>query len=346
MSRLVINGGFRPQRITGQQRYATEIANRLSAYHGFHEIRPNRLSGTRGAEWAWTQLAPISTRNDTLLSLTARAPVSHPSHVLVVHDLFVITNPEWYSRKYSMTHAPLQRRQMRNAKALIAVSVPIAKQIEQLGLNNAEISVAPNAPSEVFSSTGTTADRRVFDRYGVSEGEFFLTVGSLDPRKNLARLVKSYERFRAQGGQRFPLLIVGSRSDIFGGLDINWPADAICVGYVSDPDLAALYRGSTGVIFPSLAEGFGLPAIEALTSGARLAASDIDTFRWVCGSRADYFDPLDEVEISHAFTRLEEAQRMTGNQDLNVNSSTSRNFSWKDSAQIIADVCRDLSVLR
>ncbi|MFC9360244.1 glycosyltransferase family 4 protein [Rhodococcus sp. NPDC057014] len=346
MTRLVINGGFRPQRITGQQRYASEIANRLSKYHGFREVRPNLLSGTRSAEWAWTQLSAITTRNDILLSLTARAPVLHPSHVVVVHDLFVITNPEWYSRKYSRTHAPLQRVQMQNAKELIAVSAPIAKQIEQLGLNRGKVSVAPNAPSEAFSSISTDADHEVLDRFKISDGEYFLTVGSLDPRKNLARLVKSYERYRAQGGQNFPLLIVGSNSDIFGNLDINWPADAIRVGYVSDSDLAALYRGSTGVIFPSLAEGFGLPAIEALESGARLAVSDIDVFRWVCGSNADYFDPLDEVEIAQAFTRLVEAQEITGDQDLNKSGSVSRTFSWTDSAQIIADVCRNLSMCR
>ena len=105
MSSVVINESYWTQRITGQQRYATEIARRLAASIPCRAARPTGFwSSSPLHVWSWVQLVlPIAAGRALLLSMTARAPLWRRKHVLVVHDLFVLTNPEWFSRRYVWT---------------------------------------------------------------------------------------------------------------------------------------------------------------------------------------------------------------------------------------------------
>ena len=96
--------------------------------------------------WAWLQLVlPWLARGSLLLSMTSRAPWWRRRHVMVVHDLFVLTNPEWFSRLYYLTHAPLLRTQIRSAAAIVAVSEPTAEALR--AIHSGPIVVAPNAAS-------------------------------------------------------------------------------------------------------------------------------------------------------------------------------------------------------
>lgn len=334
--RVLINQSYSTQRVTGQQRYATEIARRLQASASYAAIRPTgRWAGSTLRVWAWVQLGlPFLARRVLVLSLTSRAPLWRRQQVLVVHDLFVLTNPEWFSRRYVWTHAPLLRAQISSAAAVIAVSQPVADQLARR--RSGTIAVAPNAPSEVFRApVAAVEDRAALDERGLVAGAYFLTVGSKDPRKNLGRLAEAYGQLSADERRRHPLVVVGGSSAIFRDQELAWPDGTLDAGYVSDEELRQLYRGARSVVFASLAEGFGLPLVEAAAAGARsLLISDIEVFRWICGEHARYVDPSSTASLTAGLHAEIDDPRP---REMDVNR-----FSWDASASVINEVCLQL----
>ena len=305
MSRIVINGAFRGQRVTGQQRYATEVAQRLLIDPEVEELRPKGLfARSTLLVWLWVQLVlPILAGDRVIVSMTARAPVWRRRTVLVVHDLFVLNHPEWYSRRYIWTHAPLLRLQLRSADTVVAVSEPVAQQL--VAFRGDYVAVAPNAPSSEFDATVHEGpdDEAVRER-GLAAGSYLLAVGSRDPRKNLPRLLAAYGSLAADVRARTPLLLVGGGSAIFRPEELTVPDGVIDAKLVSDDHLRQLYRHSRCVVLVSLDEGFGLPIVEAATAGApALLVSEIPVFRWICGNQARYVDPSSVHDIAAGLVR-------------------------------------------
>ena len=329
--RVLINTSFKMQRVTGQQRYAHEISRRLLARDGFTELTPGTFFASSALRvWAWVMaVAPVVSRRRLLLSMTARAPL-FARQVLVIHDLFVLTNPEWFSKKYVITHAPVLRYQLKRAKALVAVSQPVA---DQLARGYAvPVIVAPNAPSDVFRAEDGPVDTGALSSRGLRTGGYFLCVGSVDPRKNLPRLAAAYGALDETLREQFPLVVVGGGAAVFRSQEIAWPSQTVNAGYVSDEELRTLYAHAHAVVFPSLAEGFGLPLVEASAAGTpRLVVSDIPVFRWICADSAHYFDPTSVAAISKALSDCIDRPK-----DSPLDSAR---FTWERSADIVAEAC-------
>jgi glycosyltransferase involved in cell wall biosynthesis len=330
---VLVNRSYAAQRVTGQQRYAAEITARLVG-ESFASVTPRGFwAGSVLRTWAWVQLV-LSWRSSgsVLLSLTSRAPLWRRRHVLVVHDLFVLTNPEWYSRRYVWTHAPLLRAQLRTAAAVVAVSEPTAAQVAPYV--RGPVVVAPNAPSEVFLRGA--ADLSVLGRRGLEPGSYLLTVGSRDPRKNLPRIAQAYGRLSVGERRRHPLVVVGAENAIFAGERIEWPEGTVLAGYVPDEELCALYAGARSVVFLSYAEGFGLPLVEAAAAGSGgVLVSDIPVFRWICGEDAHYVDPhCADAVVEGLRAALAEPRRPRVELD---------RFSWDASARTVRDACLEVA---
>jgi glycosyltransferase involved in cell wall biosynthesis len=340
VSDLTVNGAFYGQRVTGQQRYATEVAERLARRESVRVLRPSPPVARHSLlshAWAHTVL-PVATARGAVVSLTSRSPLIARRHTVVVHDLFVLRHPEWYSPRYARTHAPLLAAQLRTAAGIVAVSAPVADEIRRLHPRKA-VTVAPNAPSDVFRGASGAdlppAIRRLTDTPGV-EG-FLFAVGSQDPRKNFAGLVNAYQLLPQSLRAAHPLVIAGGDSTVFAEHALHASPDVHRIGYVSDPALAALYLCATGVIVPSLDEGFGLPVVEALTAGGRLAVSDIPVFRWVAGDAVRYFDPAKPDSIARAVERMIEDP--PGPADA---ATVMSRFDWQSTSDIIADFATGL----
>ncbi|WFG44929.1 glycosyltransferase family 4 protein [Pseudonocardia alni] len=333
MSTVLVNEAYAGQRVTGQQRYALEIASRLRAHGGYRPVRPTGFwARSKVRAWLWVLLRlPLVRPGAPLLSLTARAPLWRRRHVLVVHDLFVLNHPEWFSRRYIWTHAPLLRIQLRRATAVIAVSRPVADEVERM--RRTPVPVAPNAPSEIFREAGEELPAAVRG-HDLTPGAYLLVVGSRDPRKNLARLAEAYGLLDAELRRRHPLVVVGGGNAIFRDTGTVWPEGTVDVGYVDDEELARLYRHARSVVFVSVAEGFGLPIVEAAAAGTRgVVVSDIAVFRWICGDRARYVDPLSVGSIAEGLrAELTDGPRAA--------APDADRFSWDDSAKVIDEMCR------
>lgn len=332
---VVVNGSFWPQQVTGQQRYAREVVGHLEPA-GVRVVRPDGAAASSSARtWAWTQSRlPLLTRHDVLVSLTSRAPVAHPRHVIVVHDLFVLNHPEWYSSKYLAVHRPLLRRLMRTAAGIAVVSEPVRDQVRATGLvpDAVPVVVAPNAAGAALEGGDPNVDLPFL---ADQQQSFLLAVGSLEPRKNLTRLVEAHRLLPAEVRRACPLVLTGASAGIFADAAIPIDEHVIMAGFVSDEVLAAAYRRATAVAMVSLDEGFGLPVIEAMAGGARVVASDIPVFRWVAGDAPRYVDPLSASDIAAGLAEViatPDAPRLP----------PPRHFDYADSARTILDLARSV----
>ena len=211
---------------------------------------------------------------------TFRGPVSTSIPLVVtVLDLAVLRHPgmfnQW-SRRYSRFAVP---RVVQAATAVITIS-EFTKQevIEVLGTAPEKVHAIPIAVEEPFTPDGPRA-----------EGDYVLSVGTLEPRKNLARVQQAARALAV------PLRVIGAEG--WGGVKVEGWA-----GRVSDEELAALYRGARCLVYPSLYEGFGLPVLEAMACGTPVVTSRGGATEEVAGDAAVLVDPLDVDAIAAGIT--------------------------------------------
>jgi glycosyltransferase involved in cell wall biosynthesis len=218
---------------------------------------------------------------DLLHCPTFRGPFrSAKPLVVTVHDLAVLRHPEWFNRwtrTYSSFGVP---RVVRAARRLIAVSEFTKRElVEALSVPESRIAVVPNAVEDTFTPNGPKAD-----------GDYVLAVGTLEPRKNLARIAAAVD------GE---LRVVGERG--WGGVAV--PANVTWLPDTSDDELAALYRGARCLVYASLYEGFGIPVAEALACGCPIVTSANSPMAELAGTDAVLVDPTDVSAIREAISR-------------------------------------------
>jgi glycosyltransferase involved in cell wall biosynthesis len=258
-------------------------------------------------------------RVDVLHCPTYRGPV-RPAipFVVTVHDLAVFRHPETFNRWSRMYSRAVVPRVLGAARRVIAVSEFTRRELrEVLGVPEAKIRVVPNAVGPEFEPDGAA-----------SVGDYVLAVGTLEPRKNLARLVEAARRTGVE------LRVVGARgwgSVEVGGNGVRW------LGEVPDARLAELYRGALCVAYPSLYEGFGMPVLEAMACGAPVVTSAGGATEEVAGGAAVLVDPLDPASI---VAGLEEASARRAELAL-LGLERARSFSWADTAAATAAVYRE-----
>ena len=273
----------------------------------------------RDALWYPAALSRIARSADVLHCPTYRAPVTGRTPVVVtVHDLAIFRHPEAFNR-WSRLYAPiLVPRALRAARRLIAVSEFTKRElVDVLRIPAERIRVVPNAVDDVFAPRGTSAS-----------GEYVLTVGTLEPRKNLPRIVEATRRLGVE------LRVVGARG--WGGVAAN--GDGVrWLGRVADEELAALYRGARVVAYPSLYEGFGIPVLEAMASGAPVVTSRGGAMEELADGAAVLVDPLDPTAIAAGIERADAERDELSRRGI----ERARGFSWSAVADATVAVYRE-----
>ncbi|MGF1596215.1 MAG: glycosyltransferase family 4 protein [Acidimicrobiales bacterium] len=277
---------------------------------------PKRLTASIGA-------APIVHGLDVDLPLISRGPT-----VATVHDLSVFDTPWAFSAFRARGEQALLTLHIRRADALIAVSRFTAERIqERFGRTATVIHQAPD-PRCRRASDAEVGEVR--NRYGLPE-QFVLHIGTAEPRKNVPGLAEACRRVGV------PLVLAGE-------VRIDLPGNAITLGYVDGELLAPLCRAATVVAYPSRYEGFGLPPIEALASGAAVVATAVGALPEVLGgygyplARPD--DPAGLLELlgdAVGDESLRESMRRTG-------TSAVGNLSWTATASETIEVYRQLGL--
>ena len=308
----------------GTARYLRALLPRLEP-----EAELRRLSGFASgrAGTLWLDLAwyphVLSHRAhgaDVLHCPTYRGPVrrGRVPVVVTVHDVGVFRFPDAFpawTRAYSRRVVP---QVLAAARRIIAVSEFTAGELEAvLRVPREKVRVVPNAVDAVFAPDGGHAD-----------GDYVLAVGTLEPRKNLARLIEATRRLGVE------LRVVGARG--WGGVEAH--GDGVTwLGWVDDEELARLYRGALCLAYPSLYEGFGIPVLEAMACGAAVVTSAEGATAEVAGGAAVLVDPLDTAAIAagveEAIARRDEL-RPRGLERVQA-------FSWDESAGRTLDLYRE-----
>lgn len=225
-------------------------------------------------------------------------------------------------------------RTVKQTSRFVAVSNFTAKATaDELGVDCSRIDVVPWAPSAVFRPLSHEAAAPTLAKYDLQDGGYVLSVSTLEPRKNFDRLLLAHDRLPQALRERYPLVIAGG---VGWGQVLDSPiaeralreGHLRLLGHVPDGDLVGLMARCGAFAYVSLYEGFGLPVIEAMASGAPVIASGTTAVGETAGDAALLVDPLDEAEIAQAMRRILE-DRPAAFQFRELGLARAGTFNWE-----------------
>lgn len=257
----------------------------------------------------------------------------HAVSVVTIHDVIYARFPEAHTRAMRLGMRVLVPLAARSADRVITISEAAAVEIS-------DVLHVPRERIDVIYQAGkppgpATPERELRERLELGEAPVVLSVSARRPHKNLRRLLAAFARLESAPA---PLLVLPGYSTAFED-ELQVEAKRLGIfgrvrflDWVSDEDLEGLYQAATCFVFPSLAEGFGLPVLEAMERGVPVACSNTSSLPEVAGDAARYFDPLDEAAIAAAITEL------IGNVGLReelagAGRKRARLFSWERAAR-------------
>lgn len=335
MQQIALNGRFYAHRPTGMQRYALEISRRCD---GFLDVLKPSL-GLRGPSGhLWEQLyLPSAVRGRMLWSPNNTGPIAVTRQVCTIHDLIPLEHPEWFSRRFAQWYEWLLPRLCRRVQHLIAVSEFTRQRcIELLGVREDRVTVIPNGVSKTFYPRTAEESSEARRQLEIESSAYLLSVGSLEPRKNLHRLLEAWRRIQNSVPADIELVVVGPRNPnprVFGDVALrSIPPRVHFTGYVPDECLPALYSGALAFVYPSLYEGFGLPPLEAMACGTPVVTSRGSSLDEVVGDAGILVNPLDTNSIAEGILRIlsDDTLRSSLREKALLRSKT---FTWEDAAQ-------------
>ncbi|GHD81120.1 glycosyltransferase family 4 protein [Vogesella fluminis] len=265
--------------------------------------------------------------------------------IITVHDLSHIHYPECHPEdriRFFNEHLP---KSIERACHILTVSDFVREElIGLLGIAADKVTTTHNGVDESYHPRDESQSREVLARYGLTYQRYLLVVGTVEPRKNLRRLINAYLMLPKALQQAYPLLLVGGRGwespEFYAQLDrLQAAGSLIWPGYVPEADLPVLYAGAKALAFPSIYEGFGLPVLEAMASGVPVLAAQRSAPAEILGDAGMLVDTLDEQAMADGLQRMLEDEQWV----LQARASgllRARQFSWQACAEVTAGVYR------
>ena len=294
------------------------------------------------SHWLWMQLVLpgiIDRSGPELLHYTnSLAPLrrSRP-YVLTVHDASLFLHSRHHPKARLLTVRSILPYVARRASAIITMSHNARRDlVKVLGLPKERIEVIYEAAPGSFHRNLDQAYRSAMrSKYGLPD-RYLLYVGTLEPRKNLARLIRAFWRLRQQGF-RYQLLLVGPSGWHMNGFDseieqLDLQDSVRMLGYVPAEDLPGIYALASVFVFPSLYEGFGLPPLEAMACGVPVLTSNNSSLAEICGEAAHLVNPRDEEELAAGLRDLLRDPEWRADL-VRKGRRRARDFSWTKAAR-------------
>lgn len=277
--------------------------------------------------------------------LRPRAPL-----IVTVHDVIPLVLPAYRSSQAMRANLAIMRRTVRRAQVILTPSTAAAADVSRmLAITPDRIRVTPEAAGALFRpSDDPASDRAVAQRFGVA-GPYIFNVGGYDARKNLPVLLEAFARCRGEIDLSTKLVIAGApHSDnpaVFPPLPplierLGLAGAVVLTGRVSELDKVALYRGAALYATPSLYEGFGLTALEAMACGVPTIAADRASLPEVVGDGGMLVEP-DAESFARAITRVLNDPHLSGNlRERGLRRAAT--FSWRRTAQLTLSAYHDV----
>lgn len=287
--------------------------------------------------------------------------------VVTVHDLGSEYLPSMHQLKQRIYLSFMQRHQLKTATKIIAVSKATKDDlIRKIGLDSKKITVIYEGFNKsLYRKLSIDTIFNTLKQYNLRPQEYFLFVGTVQPRKNLERVIRAFARFDARGPvsavsrrvSSLASLTAGTRQDlstlpplaekeilVIAGSK-GWLSDELYklpkqlgiessvkfLGYVPDKDMAALYSGAIAFLYPSLFEGFGLPILEAQACGCPVLTSNLSSMPEVAGDAAVLVDPYSVDDIVKGMEQINNQE--TRNKLIKKGFDNIKRFSWEKAAK-------------
>jgi glycosyltransferase involved in cell wall biosynthesis len=356
-----INGRFLTQRMTGVQRYAYEIVTALDGILSQNSDLAGRLPmrlilppGTEatpvlskigvcrasfGSGHLWDQLVLPFYAGAGVLSLGNFSPVLGRNCIVCIHDANTFIQPDSYSSGFGLVYRTLLPLVGKRASRVATVSQFSADMLVKYGVcQRDKIFIAPNGHEHALR---WDASRARIPLLSALHRPYVLLLGSIAKHKNVNVVLEQAQGLDAAG---IDIVVVGGASSIFSTSASDFQRSNIHhAGYVSDDDLAALYKGALCLAFPSNTEGFGIPSLEAMARGCPVISSNAASLVEVGGDAVIYVDPDDGDGWRDAIIGLSQNESLRQTMAAQGRKRASA-FSWKRSAQIYLDEILRLSL--
>jgi len=249
--------------------------------------------------------------------------------VITVHDIYFLINEKNLIKKFLLKL--LYNYIYKRADKLIADSESTKKDlIKHLGLAKEKIQVIRGAVEPSFK----VIQKRKSDR---KKSPYILFVGTLEPRKNLERLIKAFYQFKVKTDYKHNLIMVGEKGWKYQAIfkkvkSLNLNKEVVFTGHVTNNNLILLYNQASLLVFPSLYEGLGLPPLEAMACGCPVITSKISSLPEYCGKAAYYINPYDTKQLTKAIVKVL-ADKKLKRRMVELGLAQVKKFSWKKTAK-------------
>ena len=322
----LVNGKFLTQRITGVQRVAVELLKELPADE-FKVIKPSKFWSNKYTAVIWEQIVLpmwVLKYNKPLISLCNSGPLLIKNQTVFLHDVAFLDNPKWFSGLFAIYYRLLIPKLLARVKKIITCSEFSKDRIcEHFPYKVKDTYVVPNGLTLTSSKI----------QYGLTSTinePFILSVGSLEPRKNIRELLNVWRNSFSE--QPIKLILVGAQNSNFSEVGLtSLPDNVILKGYVSDEQLIQLYKSALFFVYPSLYEGFGLPPLEAMGYGTPVLISNAEALKEVVKDAGMMFDLKREGALETCLKELmsnEPLRKELSKKGL----ARASNYTWNKSA--------------
>lgn len=263
--------------------------------------------------------------------------------ITTIHDLTFLRYPEMMqARNRKRIDKDIYHSLERSSRVITISEFSKQELIKLMGVPEDKISVVYNAPS---TSKKYLDFPRLANKYKI-RNKFILYVGTIEPRKNIVRLLKAFERLKSENHIPHQLVLAGGSGWNNGEIyhcaqELRCREDVIFTGYVSSEEKNTLYRSADVFVFPSLYEGFGIPPLEAMVHECPVVCANTASLPEVVGDAGEYVDPLDENCIAQGIWNVISNAAYKASL-IECGKMRCKKFSWDISAKKLQSICYDV----